>query len=397
MSLDFQQVREQVRQLGERAQGLQKSLQEKRELAFAILKQYANEQQALRDKVQKVASQHDPALRCARPADPQAIRLEALDSSQPLPALPEQATILAADGSQIPVDRHAEVLYCLVNVGALQLCLGRTETPQPVVQSRLLYDENVFVNNRLLTDGALALMRDQAERTILAELAQDAQPPIITFTDGPIELWGVRDDEIRNPKHYLDAYLEALHRLEALGATVAGYIEKPAANLVVRLLEIAMIPDAELRDLKDRFPLHRVTDHYLFQRLLGPGERSAIFEFQSAQARQYRDSLALHFFYLNVGKANRPWPVRVDIPAWVAADSQKLDDLQAVLVDQCRAMGRPYPYLLHRAHETAVVSLDEREQVTQMIAMELRSRQVEVGEQSYKQAGKELSGRSRYS
>jgi hypothetical protein len=115
------------------------------------------------------------------------------------------------------------------------------------------------------------------------------------------------------------------------------------------------------------------------------------------QARQYRDTLALHFFYLNVGKENQSWPVRVDIPAWVAADPKKLDDLQAVLVDQCRIMGRPYPYLLHRAHETALVSLVEREQVTQMIALELRSRQVEVGEKSYKQSGKELPGRSRYS
>jgi hypothetical protein len=56
---------------------------------------------------------------------------------------------------------------------------------------------------------------------------------------------------------------------------------------------------------------------------------------------------------------------------------------------------RPYPYLLHRAHETAVVTQEEKAQVTQMIALELRRRGVEVGEQSYKQSAKGLGKRTR--
>jgi hypothetical protein len=87
----------------------------------------------------------------------------------------------------------------------------------------------------------------------------------------------------------------------------------------------------------------------------------------------------------------------VEIPAWVAENGQMLDTLQATLVQQCRVMGsRPYPYLLHRAHETAVVTLEERDQVTQMIVMELRRRGVPVAEESYKQSAKGLQGRTRY-
>jgi len=396
MSLDFQQVRQQVQQLGEQVQSRQESLRNLRELASQLLEQFANEQHGLRDKIKKISNQYDPSLRCAIPPDPEAVTLEALNLRKPLPVLPSQATILAADGSQIPVDRHAEVLYCLVNVGAIQLSLGKTNTPTPRVQSRLYYDEEIYINNHLMSEGALAMMRDQEERSILAELAERATPPVITFTDGPVELWGVQDAEIQNSTKHLDSYLEALRRLEGLGATVAGYVEKPTANLVVRMLEVAILPEDTLKDVKSHFPLRRVTDNYLFRQLLEPGERSAVFELQSMQARQYRDKLALHFFYLNVGTEKFPWTVRVDIPAWVAGEAKKLDDLQAVLVDQCRIMGRPYPYLLHRAHETALVSLDEREQVTQMIALELRNRQLEVGEKSYKQSGKELPGRSRY-
>ena len=75
-----------------------------------------------------------------------------------------------------------------------------------------------------------------------------------------------------------------------------------------------------------------------------------------------------------------------------------LDNLHAVLVNQCGMIGaRRYPYLLHRAHETAVVSIEDKEQVTQMIVQELRRRGLEVAGQSAKQYNKDVSGtRTRY-
>ena len=74
-----------------------------------------------------------------------------------------------------------------------------------------------------------------------------------------------------------------------------------------------------------------------------------------------------------------------------------LDFLHATLVQQCRVMGsRPYPYVLHRAHEAAVVKLEEKDQVTQMIVNELHRRGVEVGEMSNKQVAKDLGGRTAY-
>jgi hypothetical protein len=107
--------------------------------------------------------------------------------------------------------------------------------------------------------------------------------------------------------------------------------------------------------------------------------------------------LALRFFYLNVGRTDAAWLARVEIPAWVAEDPQKLDSLHAVLVDQCKILGtRAYPYLLHRAHETAVVTLEEKDQLTQMIILELRRRGVWVGEASHKQAAKSLGKRTSY-
>ena len=106
--------------------------------------------------------------------------------------------------------------------------------------------------------------------------------------------------------------------------------------------------------------------------------------------------LELHFFYLNVGTDGHPWPVRVEIPKWVADDKEKFDLLHGVLVEQCRMMGsKPYPYLLHRAHETAVVKMEEKQQIEQMLAMELRNQDEEMDDGSYKSSAKGLKGRTR--
>jgi hypothetical protein len=56
---------------------------------------------------------------------------------------------------------------------------------------------------------------------------------------------------------------------------------------------------------------------------------------------------------------------------------------------------RPYPYLLHRAHETAVVKFEEKRQIEQLLALELRKGGGEVGSESNKQSAKDLAGRTR--
>jgi hypothetical protein len=185
--------------------------------------------------------------------------------------------------------------------------------------------------------------------------------------------------------------------------TTAGYVDKPSADLIVRLLEIASAPVA--RDdiplnLREFRPLLGVSDRWLFGErenpLLPPGHRSAVFGLQSGSEKKYTGVLSLHFFYLNVGTEGHPWPVRVEIPKWVVDDQEKLDLLHAVLVEQCRMMGsRPYPYLLHRAHETALVKQEEKQQIEQMLTMELRKNNEDIDEGSNKQSAKNLQGRTR--
>ncbi len=396
MSVDFQQVRQQVQQLGAEALQRQARLEDMQAQVEDLLAQYADRADELRQRVQTVVRLYDPALRCALPVG------EPLTYRGGLPSLPTEASILAADGSQIFMDRHAEVQYGLVNAGGILMRHGSALPPTTHVVSTLLYHE-AFDR---MTDATLALRRDLDERRLLAEMAAQAEPPVVTFTDGPMELWGAVNEGGEQASQFqqsLEEYLAVLERLQALGAVTAGYVDKPGADLVVRLLEVAYLlaPEnsgsVDLKQMRKLRPFRGVADREIYAQILQPGERSAVFAMQSQSARQYEDGLALHFFYLNVGTEHAGYLARVEIPAWVAEDPHKLDMLHAVLISQCRMLGpRPYPYLLHRAHETAVVSFDEKEQVTQMVVNELLSRGVSVPGRSYKQSAKDVGKRTRY-
>lgn len=390
MSLDYQQLHEQVRKLGENAPRREAELRATRQQANECLDANANELDRLRRKVE-LARSSDPALRCALPVN------EALNAHFPAPALPQPITVLAADGSQINPDRHAEIEYCLINVGAIQMRLDSPEPPASAIRSQLLYDQELYTATGTITENLVALRRDLAERKALVELAAQIPPPLVTFTDGPMELWGGKDEDGAGEfQKSLQTYLATLENLHEMGVITAGYVDKPGADVVVRLLEVAATPEDKLHDIRSRRPYRGVADADLYRDLLNPGERSAVFAMQSQSAQKYSGALGLHFFYLNVGRLAHPWLARVEIPRWVAENPQQLDSLHAVLLHQCQIMGgRPYPYLLHRAHETAVVTLEEKEQLTQMIVLELRRRGVQVGEISYKQSAKGLPRRTR--
>jgi hypothetical protein len=173
-------------------------------------------------------------------------------------------------------------------------------------------------------------------------------------------------------------------------------VDKPGADLVVRTLEIAQLStDEEFKQIRKLHGLRGVTDRWLYGWLPG-GQRSAVFGLQSSSRAHYTGNLALHFFYLNVGDTQHPWLVRVEIPKWVADEAESLNRLQAALLEQCRIMGaKPYPYILQRAHEIAVVKFEEKAQVEQMLEMELRQSGREMDTESYKQSAKNLKGRSR--
>ena len=388
MPVNFQQVYSRVREIALNAQDNKKVLEERRILARELLAVYASELDYLREKVEK-AKEVDINLRIAVPFK------ESLAACFPPPVTVTDATIIAADGSQINPDRHASVQFCIINVGVIAMKLSSGQAPLVEVETELLYGDDLLQKGSPMSDGMVAMRRDIHERIKLDEVSLGLSGPIVNLTDGTLELWGAKGDDPQAYANFVEQYLGVLSRLYERGVVTAGYVEKPTADLVINLLELATADDEQIKKLRDYHPLHGVSDRWLYGErqspLLPPGHRSAVFGLASGSDKKYKGALSLHFFYLNVGSEGHPWPVRVEIPKWVAEDSKKLDLLHGILIEQCKMMGsRPYPYLLHRAHETAVVRFEEKQQIEQLLVLELHRIHAEVGDSSHKSSAKAL-------
>ncbi len=387
MPIDYQQIYTQIKAIGAGAQERKKRREEAQAKARELLAYYDSQLDVLRAKVDS-ARQIDSNIRCAAPLT------ESLASSFPAVDSAAQATLIAADGSQIPTDRHAAIQYFVINVGAIAMQVGSGATPEIFTETKLqMLDE---FEDTYFSESQVALQRDIAERKKLLEVAKNYLGVIIALTEGQLELWGATDsDNGKDFEKSLQDYLSALKEMEKRKIITSGYVDKPGANWVIRLLEIASAP-ADLKELKKYHPLLGATDLWLFSQILGKHERSAIFALKAKSAEKYTDSLSIHFFYLNVGDKKKPKIARVDVPLWVVNDSQALNNLHAALIQQAEILGdAPFPYLLHRAHEIAVVSRQEKEQIDQLLALEIRNSGDEVGEVSGKQIAKNSMSRKR--
>ncbi|MGE5072808.1 MAG: DNA double-strand break repair nuclease NurA [Anaerolineae bacterium] len=397
MPVDFQQIQARIIQISERERERQNDLKRRKELALRALDMSSVDLDALSRKVD-LAIATDSHVRCAKPVS------EPITSSWPCPPACGNATLIAVDGSQVNPDRHAAVQFAIVNAGAVVMKLRSGEVTELCTNTELLYGEDLETESGMMSERLVALRRDIKEREMFDDLSKPYTGDIVTFTDGPLELWSTEaGEEAREFALFLQRYKGVLSRLQERGVATAGYVDKPGANLVIRMLEFAEMTDEQLRDrrtIRTVHPFRGVDDRLLFsgskdvQPLILPGYRSAVFRLQSSSQDIYTGDLALHFFYLNVGDMGHPWLVRVEIPHWVAADQARLDLLHAVLVEQCGIMGnKPYPYLLHRAHETAVVRLDEKGQIERMLQLEFSRQGWAIGEQSAKQSAKNAAGR----
>lgn len=390
MPINYQQAAEQIHALGEKALSREVWLQDLRAEAHRLFEELAGELEYLRDLAAR-AERLNPRLRCAVPLD------ERLDAALGVETPAGPFVLLAADGSQINPDRHGAVEFGAVNVGAIRMRSGAA--PREQVASTLLFGEDLYVNKRPLSDADLAIWRDLEERKMLFAMARQESESglrVATLTDGPLELYSMEQDT-EFFKQKLEEYLSILRELSKLRAAAAGYVDKPRSDTLVALLELAVLDrNGELSQAGRDRPLWPVRDRDLLLDRLQPGQRSAVLELHSPAGQRFTGQLGLHFFYLNVGRPGRAQLARVEIPRWVALDRELLDLLHGALLTQASQMGaRPYPYILHRAHEVAVVHLDERDQLEAMIQAELRRRGLEIGEKSNKQTAKDLDGRTR--
>ncbi|MFN8525373.1 MAG: DNA double-strand break repair nuclease NurA [Chloroflexota bacterium] len=328
--------------------------------------------------------------------------LERLDATYPLPPIPSAFRVIATDGSQIEPDRHGVADFYLINIGKVVIDYGVRPAAALSSEPTLYFDrEDLYIQHGdrriTVTDHHLSAKRSQLELQAAGTLAADPgeEPrPTVVLADGTLLMILPEDrpeDIFR--ENLLRPYVREMGRLGQAGVPLASYVSRPRATEVSALLR-----EATCKGLVERCDtcfgsgegvcgLDALPDRELF-RALAPGERSALFSMTlSSPLLDYYQPEGIdqvpRFFYVNVGSEI----ARVELSAWVAADSARIDLVHSVIVDQCRR-GQGYPVTIARAHEQAVVTGQDRAAFRRMLE-ETLVREGVPGRTSEKQLSKD--------
>jgi hypothetical protein len=356
MTLELSQLTHQVRTMGKTMAKRQRAYDDLVDLARRWLVDYAEQGAMLRYPARKIQA--------AIPSE------EPLDAVHHRPTMPQSFTVVAADGSQIQPDRHGAALYHLINIGSLIYRHGSGEAPVTRSEATLGYTEDDLYENGVPVAGNLLdVRRDLAELKRLADVCHNERSsPTVALADGSLLLWVLKDLPGKARSTKVAAYLHQLERIRRSGGIVGGFISRPGYNEVARLLFLTSL-DGDVKKANERpNPLEHLPDRAIFT-TLPPGARSALFvspkeinhENYAPQGQEVR------FFYLNlVEEGEKPVIARVEIPAWVAEDADKLNMIHGGIVAQARITG-DYPYALARADELAYISSRERAAFEEMV------------------------------
>lgn len=355
MSLDLPQLLPQLQAAGRSAAAQARALRERLPQAQEALDQAGQlDPDELRHKVQLAGGRWSGA----RPSD------EDPSGRFDPPAAPAGFDVLAADGSQIYPDRHAGVLYYLINIGGLRLRHGSGAAPETFSRPQLYHEPADLYNQRgqLIASEWINGRRDVAEMAALAELAASTrQVPTLALLDNGLILWILlqgRDQTDGQAQELLDQYLAQLGKLQATDTAVAGVVDRPRSASVLALAQLAGLSnDSISEEALQANPFHGLSDRALFQQRLTVGQRSALFVHGTPVNDRFRAAgHEVSFFYL---KTTEETLLRVEVPAWVAKRPESMDLGHAGLLAEGQTTGG-FPYSLARAHEIAVVSNAER-------------------------------------
>ena len=268
--------------------------------------------------------------------------------------------VASVDGSQVYPDRHQGTSCFLVNIGSVQLHYG------PMCIAPVLFDSQPLI----YTDYAQSevawgpelvnCLRQELELENGLSLSKNfmSQNPDVPFAflfDGSFIFWHLESKDTNLKDIFLKKYLSLLDQLYQSRILCAGYISLPKSKELVNLIRIELCK-FKIEGCKELEAVSHLVDTSIARFFLPPNTRSIVFKSNAQIGQLYPDHLKPHFFYCNVGTEI----VRIEIPAWIAADSVLLEQLSQIILNQV-VKGRGYPVALAEAHEQAVVKGPDRE------------------------------------
>ncbi len=370
MPLDFTQISDQIERLSQRATGA--DLRRRIALAQELVQTTDPEEVRAAVDEHRRGRARVPWL-TGRPVRSLGAAIEAPDA-------PADFVAVAADGSNIPPERHSPARFYVLNTGRVALGYGREPYADMTTRAQLFYeDQDLYFRSQgadddqsMPVEGAvLGAKMAVAELGALWETAAaQARRPVVALSDGTLILWPIQAQSKAVREKFIGEYRALFDRFREARIPVAAYLSKPGTQDVVNSLRLTVRrrstgKDDQTKDsLDDTYRgLEHVRDLEAFD-WLGDGERSDIFSSSSQVLNEYGEH-AIEFFYLNVGGEI----ARVEAPQWVMRDAEMVRQLHAVIMDQCRRSPAypPYPPILQEAHETAVIPTGDRRAIELMV------------------------------
>ncbi len=307
-----------------------------------------------------------------------------IDAQYPVIPATMSYDLLSVDGSQIYPDRHAGISCYLINIGEV---IFRYGTEKPVTLSTQPY---VFAGNHEegveLSPEVINGKRQDLELKLGYERASamtTAGRPHLLLFDGSLIFWHLEAKDSQLKELFLANYLATLVALYQARIVCASYISAPKSREIMSIVR-AYGSDFDERNEEKVAILARYSDAALLSFVLSKNERTTVFKNHSNISLLYPDSVQPHFFYLHVGTEIG----RVEIPAWIAGDETLVDQVAAIILDQCNK-GYGYPVALAEAHEQAVIKGPDREffyHLLQKMSTE-RKRHIELSPKEMKKRG----------
>ena len=229
MGIEFNKVMPQVAKMGAMIEKLDFNLDDHLGLATRIFEASGD----LGEVYERIRWIRQPDVSGYRGAAPLMLNdAEPINLIVPAPETPVQATILAADGSQIYPDEQAPVHYYLLNIGLYAYHHGVDRIPEAMSIPRLEFHEK-YVHDRyggVIRNSTVDDRRTVAEMKALATEAWDRKrqgdiQPVVAFYDN--RLMYLPSNEGYSGEDLLTDYIAAMVQLHDADASLIGYIDNP--------------------------------------------------------------------------------------------------------------------------------------------------------------------------
>jgi hypothetical protein len=272
--------------------------------------------------------------------------------------------IVAVDGSQIFSSADFNIPIGFVQAGAFWVSYGKKHSDfgQDILSDVLIGNSAIekYEQSEPLHDMSISLVRLAKELELALKVVEKHQERGLSaclLLDGSLVLRFLRraDEEIKEAM--CNEIVKLLRVCERKLIPVAGYVDYSLAKDITSTLEKLSGKDYDIK----------VSDVSIVGPFLeegGFGARTPVFRLKHSLLDGYYEEFSddIYFFYQ---KIHSGFPIRVEFPKWIY-NANLVEDLAQVIAAQV-VIGDGYPYVLLRAHETAILEGADRDRFFEVV------------------------------